>query len=133
MPKTPRFTVLHEKFRGKTFDLEKDVISIGRKDTMDICIKDPSVSGHHADLIKSERDGRIVYTLRREPSDVPALAALMPGLSLAWNGGESTLTAEFDASVAPDALNELLLPKLIPCGVVSVVSGRTLEQAYLRR
>ena len=45
MAKTPRFTVLHEKFRGKTFDLEKDVISIGRKDTMDICIKDPSISG----------------------------------------------------------------------------------------
>ena len=64
MPKTPRFTVLHEKFRGKTFDLEKDVISIGRKDTMDICIKDGSISGHHADLIKSERDGHVVYTLR---------------------------------------------------------------------
>ncbi|MBQ9503317.1 MAG: FHA domain-containing protein [Lentisphaeria bacterium] len=68
MPKTPRFTVLHEKFRGKTFDLDKDVISIGRTDTMDICIKDPSISGHHADLIKSERDGRIVYTLRDNDS-----------------------------------------------------------------
>ena len=31
---------------------------------MDICIKDASVSGHHADLIKSERDGRVVYILR---------------------------------------------------------------------
>ena len=64
MPKTPKFTVLHEQHRGKTFDLEKDVISIGRRDGMDICIKDASVSGHHADLIKSERDGRVVYILR---------------------------------------------------------------------
>ena len=65
MAKTPKFTVLHEQHRGKTFELEKDVISIGRRDGMDICIKDPSMSGHHADLIKTEReDGKIVYVLR---------------------------------------------------------------------
>lgn len=65
MAKTPKFTVLHEQHRGKTFELEKDVISIGRRDGMDICIKDPSMSGHHADLIRTEReDGKIVYVLR---------------------------------------------------------------------
>ncbi len=65
MAKTPKFTVLHEQHRGKTFELEKDVISIGRRDGMDICIKDPSMSGHHADLIKTEReDGKSVYILR---------------------------------------------------------------------
>ena len=65
MAKTPKFTVLHEQHRGKTFELEKEVISIGRRDGMDICIKDPSMSGHHADLIKTEReDGKIVYVLR---------------------------------------------------------------------
>ena len=65
MAKTPKFTVLHEKHRGQTFELEKDVISIGRRDGMDICIKDSSMSGHHADLIKTELDdGKVVYILR---------------------------------------------------------------------
>ena len=50
MSGSPKFTVLHEKHRGKTFDLDKDVITIGRRDEMDICIKDPSMSGHHATL-----------------------------------------------------------------------------------
>ena len=68
MPKTPKFTVLHEKFRGKIFELEKDVISIGRRDGMDICIKDPSMSGHHADLIRNERDGKVFYVLRDNDS-----------------------------------------------------------------
>ena len=65
MAKTPKFTVLHEKHRGQTFELEKDVITIGRRDGMDICIKNSSMSGHHADLIKTEReDGKVVYVLR---------------------------------------------------------------------
>jgi len=81
----------------------------------------------------TSESGRVVYTLRRAPSDMPALEALMEGLSLAWSERDSALTAEFDSSVAPDVLNSLLLPRLIPCGIVSVVSGRTLEQAYLRR
>ena len=69
MARTPKLTVLHEKHRGKTFDLEKEVISIGRRDGMDICIKDPSMSGHHADLIRSEQeDGRVVYILRDNDS-----------------------------------------------------------------
>lgn len=81
----------------------------------------------------TSESGRVVYTLRRAPTNVPALEALMPGLSLAWSECDSALTAEFDSSVAPEVLNSLLLPGLIPCGIVSVVSGRTLEQAYLRR
>lgn len=65
MPKTPKLTVLHEKHRGKTFELEKEVITIGRRDGMDICIKDPSMSGHHANLIRVEReDGTVGYVLQ---------------------------------------------------------------------
>ncbi len=64
MSGSPKFTVLHEKHRGKTFDLDKDVITIGRRDEMDICIKDPSMSGHHATLTRCEKDdGSIAYIL----------------------------------------------------------------------
>ena len=68
MAGNPKFTVLYEKMRGKTFELDRDVMSIGRRDGMDICIKEPSLSGHHADLIRGERDGKYYYTLRDNDS-----------------------------------------------------------------
>jgi pSer/pThr/pTyr-binding forkhead associated (FHA) protein len=64
MQKTPKLTVLFEKFRGQIFNLEKDTITIGRRDDMDIVLKDASVSGHHADIIRTEQDGEVIYTLR---------------------------------------------------------------------
>lgn len=64
----PKFTVLFEKLRGKTFEINRDAMSIGRRDTMDICIKDSTLSGHHADIIRSERDGKVVYILRDNDS-----------------------------------------------------------------
>ena len=68
MAGNPKFTVLFEKLRGKTFELNKDVMSIGRRDGMDICIKDSSLSGHHADIIRGERDGKYFFTLRDNDS-----------------------------------------------------------------
>ncbi len=64
----PTFKVLYEKLRGKTFEINRDAMSIGRRDTMDICIKDSTLSGHHADIIRSERDGKTVYILRDNDS-----------------------------------------------------------------
>ncbi|MBQ6137868.1 MAG: ABC transporter ATP-binding protein [Kiritimatiellae bacterium] len=81
----------------------------------------------------TSQSGRVVYSLRRGPSDLPSLESLMPGLRLSWNAGDSSLTAEFDSAVAPEDLNAKLLPRLLDCGVVSIASGRTLEQAYLDR
>ena len=54
----PKLTVLFEKLRGKTFEIDKDQMSIGRRDGMDICIKDSSLSGHHADIIRAEQNGK---------------------------------------------------------------------------
>lgn len=64
MSKIPKLTVLFEKFRGQVFTLEQDTISIGRRDEMDITLKDGSVSGHHADIIRTEQDGEVIFTLR---------------------------------------------------------------------
>ena len=64
----PKFTVLYEKLRGQVYELDRETMSIGRRDGMDICIKDTSMSGHHADLICSERDGKKIFILRDNDS-----------------------------------------------------------------
>jgi len=68
MADNPKLTVLHEKLRGKVFELNKDQMSIGRRDGNDIVIKDSSLSGHHADIFRVERDGKTVYVLRDNDS-----------------------------------------------------------------
>ena len=77
--------------------------------------------------------GRIVYSLRRRPVDLSGLGRWASGVSLAWDGEKSELTAVFDSSLPPEDVNARLLPALVDFGVVSVVSGRSLEEAYLAR
>jgi len=68
MADNPKLTVLHEKLRGKVFELDKDQMSIGRRDGNDIVLKDSSLSGHHADIFRVERDGKTVYVIRDNDS-----------------------------------------------------------------
>ena len=68
MAKTTKLTVLFEKLRGQTFNLEQDIVTIGRKEGMNIVLKDGSVSGHHADIIRTEQDGEVIFTLRDNES-----------------------------------------------------------------
>lgn len=68
MEKYPKLTVLYEKLRGKSFEIDRDAMSIGRKDSCDIQLADGSVSSHHADIIRSEQDGEICYILRDNDS-----------------------------------------------------------------
>lgn len=53
MAQTPKLVMLSEKFRGKSYELDKDLYTIGRRDQNDIAIKDGTLSGHHCDLIRS--------------------------------------------------------------------------------
>ena len=68
MEKNPKFTVLYEKLRGKSFEINRDAMSIGRKDSCDIQLADGSVSSHHADILRTERDGEVCYILRDNDS-----------------------------------------------------------------
>ncbi|MBE6377359.1 MAG: FHA domain-containing protein [Lentisphaerae bacterium] len=68
MEKNPKFTVLYEKLRGKSFEIDQEVMSIGRKDSADITIPDGSVSSHHADIIRSVQDGKVCFILRDNDS-----------------------------------------------------------------
>jgi len=48
----PKLIVLSEQFRGKTFELTKELYTIGRVDERDICLPDPTVSSFHCSLIR---------------------------------------------------------------------------------
>lgn len=53
MPGAPKLIVLSEQFRGKTFELTKDLHTVGRVEERDICIKDPTVSTYHCDFLRN--------------------------------------------------------------------------------
>jgi len=53
MAGAPKLIVLSEQFRGKTFELTKDLHTVGRVEERDICIKDPTVSTYHCDFIRN--------------------------------------------------------------------------------
>ena len=54
MPAIPKFIVLSEQFRGRTFELNQDEITIGRSEERTICLKDPTVSTLHCKVTRSE-------------------------------------------------------------------------------
>ena len=56
----PKLIVLSEQLRGKSFELTKDLHTVGRSDERDICIKDPTISTYHCEFIRNGNS----YTLR---------------------------------------------------------------------
>ncbi|MBE6404552.1 MAG: FHA domain-containing protein [Lentisphaerae bacterium] len=52
MAGTPKLIVLSSQFRGKQFELTNDMYTVGRSEERDICIKDPSLSSYHCDIIR---------------------------------------------------------------------------------
>ena len=49
----PKLIILSEQMRGKTFELSKELYTAGRVDDRDICIKDPTISSYHCDIVKT--------------------------------------------------------------------------------
>ncbi len=56
---TPKIFILSEQMRGASFSLSNESYTIGRSDSCDICIADPTISGHHCTLLRQE-DGSFV-------------------------------------------------------------------------
>ncbi len=50
----PKLFILSEQMRGTSFALTADEYTIGRAEDCDLCIPDPTVSGHHCILSKQE-------------------------------------------------------------------------------
>jgi ABC-type multidrug transport system ATPase subunit len=69
--------------------------------------------------------GRVVYELRRPPTTLPSIT----GVSVRQEG--CALIAEFNPELTVEAVNAAIIPQLLDSGLVSVVSGRTLADAYL--
>ncbi|MBR4673249.1 MAG: FHA domain-containing protein [Victivallales bacterium] len=60
-----KITILSDKMHGTSYVLTNDSYTVGRSDTADICIPEPTISGHHCTFIKDE-DGN--YFLKDEGS-----------------------------------------------------------------
>ncbi len=91
----PKLTVLFEKLRGKTFELDQPSMTVGRKDEMNICIKDSSLSGFHGTFVRTD-DGD--YILRDENStngtrvnNVPVSEQKLKHLDIIQLGGVEVL------------------------------------------
>jgi len=80
----------------------------------------------------TSESGHVAYLLKNRPQDLDAVASLLPDATLAWDAATSSLTAEFDSSIPPEEANRALVPALVECGLVSITTGRTLEQVYLQ-
>jgi pSer/pThr/pTyr-binding forkhead associated (FHA) protein len=65
MAGAPRIIILSEQMRGQSFELTNEQYTIGRTEACDICIPDPTISGHHCTLLATE-DGN--YAVRDEGS-----------------------------------------------------------------
>lgn len=77
--------------------------------------------------------GRLVFRLRLKPGSFAPLEEAMPGAQFVWDEVASTLSVDFDPAMLPEDANRILVPMLLPLGVVSIAAGRTLEQAYLKK
>ena len=51
---TPKLFILSEQMHGASFSLTNERYTLGRADDCDICISDPTISGHHCSLIRME-------------------------------------------------------------------------------
>ncbi|MGI5923081.1 MAG: FHA domain-containing protein [Lentisphaerae bacterium] len=49
---TAKILILSEQMRGASFSLTNEQYTIGRSESADICIADPTISGHHCTLIQ---------------------------------------------------------------------------------
>ena len=111
MGNNPKLTVLFVKLRGKTFEIDKDVVTIGRKDENDIPLKDGSVSGRHAEIYKAENeDGTVSYVLRDLGSSngtrinsVPIEEQVLKNNDLIMFGSVEVLFDSNDGSVMEDS------------------------------
>lgn len=53
MAGAPKLIILSEQFRGRSFELTKDLHTVGRVDERDICIKDPTISTYHCAFVRN--------------------------------------------------------------------------------
>lgn len=51
---TAKITILSDKMRGTSFTLINETYSVGRSDEADICLPEPTISGHHCTFRRND-------------------------------------------------------------------------------
>ncbi|OGV48584.1 MAG: hypothetical protein A2X49_05380 [Lentisphaerae bacterium GWF2_52_8] len=102
MAGVPKLIILSEQLRGKTFELTKDIHTVGRSEERDICVKDPTISTYHCDFIRTGN----TYTLRDKGStngtrvnNVPVIEQELQNSDILQVGGVEILYDCDDKSV----------------------------------
>jgi pSer/pThr/pTyr-binding forkhead associated (FHA) protein len=54
MAAIPKLIILSEQLRGQTYDLTEEHYIIGRLESNNICIQDPTVSGNHCHIVRND-------------------------------------------------------------------------------
>ena len=79
----------------------------------------------------TQETGRVTYRLEMSP-DLSSLTQEFPWIKAEWTEKKGELSVGFDLDAHSLAsANKELLPKLLPYGVLSVVPGQSLEEAFL--
>ncbi len=60
---TPKLFILSDQMRGASFSLNMEKYTVGRADDCDVCISDPTVSGHHCTLVKLDDESYAIEDL----------------------------------------------------------------------
>ena len=64
-----KITILSDKMHGTSYVLTNDSYTVGRSDTADICIPEPTISGHHCTFIKDEDGNYFPHQWRKAGGD----------------------------------------------------------------
>jgi len=84
MAGTPKLIVLSEQLRGQAFELTEESYTVGRTESCNVCIPDPTISSHHCTLVRlsngsygvrdeGSTNGTRVNGVRMEGEDVQPL------------------------------------------------------------
>lgn len=85
MAVSPKIIILSEQLRGQSYVLTNEQYAIGRTEDCDICVPDPTISGHHATLVRLEEgeyaardegstNGTRVNGVKLEPGELQKLS-----------------------------------------------------------
>lgn len=85
---TPKLFILSDQMRGASFSLSAEKYTVGRAEDCDICIADPTVSGHHCTLVKLDDDAFAIEDLESTNGSKVNDTRLEPGSSIKLKNGD---------------------------------------------
>ncbi len=139
-PKYPYLRGISAPITGKTFDLAKPLVTLGRAPDNDICINDASVSSHHAKLVRqynkwlltdlNSTNGTFVHNTRIKQAQLEGNETVRLGsIDLAVeNLGDSRSPVTSSATIIPENTtffnkNSVLIFSIIGLLIISAIAA----------